>query len=137
MQSGALLVVSPRVRGGFSDRVVDIRVDDHRRPLEELRRVLDLQRSDEMTREVTQLLGAGDATGALVIAIAARDKSPDNDNVWVALARSYLELGQQAEALEALRRAVELNPGRTTTLPREAAFESLRRNPEFMRIIGG
>ena len=31
MQSGAILVVAPRVNGGFSDRVVDIRVDDHDR----------------------------------------------------------------------------------------------------------
>jgi len=43
MQSAALLVVS-RHGGysGFNDRMVDLRVDDHPRPIEELERLLDL-----------------------------------------------------------------------------------------------
>ena len=44
-QSAALLVVGPgQGYGGLSDRLVDLRVDDHERPLEELRRVFDLHR---------------------------------------------------------------------------------------------
>jgi uncharacterized Ntn-hydrolase superfamily protein len=39
-QSAAILVVGPgQGYGGLSDSVVDLRVDDHRRPLEELRRL--------------------------------------------------------------------------------------------------
>jgi uncharacterized Ntn-hydrolase superfamily protein len=42
-QSAALLVVGAgQGYGGLSDKVVDLRVDDHPRPLEELRRVFDL-----------------------------------------------------------------------------------------------
>ena len=36
MQSGAILVVKERAGGGYSDRVVDIRVDDHDAPLFEM-----------------------------------------------------------------------------------------------------
>lgn len=136
MQSGAIMVVAPRVRGGFSDRVVDIRVDDHRTPLAELRRILDLQRSGEMTREIGPKLQAGDMDGALVAAIAARDKSPGNDNAWVALANVQLRMGDRDAAFASLRQAVELNPGRTTTLPRDSNFESVRDDPDFLRIIG-
>ena len=44
-QSAALLVVGPEQGfGGLSDVFVDLRVDDHERPLEELRRILELHR---------------------------------------------------------------------------------------------
>ena len=45
MQSAALYVV--KVGGGYgggSDRLVDVRVDEHKNPIEELRRILDLSR---------------------------------------------------------------------------------------------
>lgn len=136
-QSGAILVVAPRAgSGGFSDRVVDIRVDDHPRPLEELRRVLNLFRSGQMVRTANTSLAAGDLEEALATATAARDRSPENDNAWVALAAAQARMEQDAEALESLRRAVELNPGRMRTLPREQNFESLHGNPDFLRLVG-
>jgi uncharacterized Ntn-hydrolase superfamily protein len=43
-QSAAILVVGPgQGYAGLSDRVVDLRVDDHHRPLEELRRLYGIQ----------------------------------------------------------------------------------------------
>ncbi|MBI4522079.1 MAG: DUF1028 domain-containing protein [Gemmatimonadetes bacterium] len=136
MQSGAILVVAPRVGGGFSDRVVDIRVDDHDEPLKELRRVLNMYRSGQIIGEANQKLQAGDMNGALQTAIAARDKSPENDNAWVALANVQLRMGQKANALTSLRRAVELNPGAKRQLPRNQNFESIREDLEFRRIVG-
>ena len=136
-QSGAILVVAPRAgSGGFSDRVVDIRVDDHARPLEELRRVLDLFRSGQMVRNASAYLAQGNLEEALATAAAARDKSPGNDNAWVALAAVQARMGRDAEALESLRRAVELNPGRMRTLPRDRSFERLHDNPDFLRLVG-
>jgi uncharacterized Ntn-hydrolase superfamily protein len=137
MQSGAILVVRPRVNGGFSDRVVDIRVDDHDRPLEELRRVLNLYRSGQIISDANRKLRDGDLSGALETAIQARDRSPENDNAWVALANIHLRMNQRAEALAALERAVALNPGNRRQLPRNQNFESLRQDPEFRRITGG
>ncbi|MYF60147.1 MAG: DUF1028 domain-containing protein [Gammaproteobacteria bacterium] len=137
-QSGAILVVAPRAgSGGFSDRVVDIRVDDHPRPLEELRRVLNLFRSGQMVRNVNASLAGGDLEGALATATAARDRSPENDNAWVALAAVQARMARPGDALESLRRAVELNPGRMRTLPRDQNFASLHEHPEFLRLVGG
>ena len=136
-QSGAILVVAPRAgSGGFSDRVVDIRVDDHPRPLEELRRVLNLFRSGLMVRTANASLAAGDLEEALTTATAARDRSPENDNAWVALAAVQARMELDAEALESLRRAVELNPGRMRTLPRDQNFERFHGNPDFLRLVG-
>ena len=137
MQSGAIVVVRPRVNGGFSDRVVDIRVDDHDEPLKELRRVLNMYRSGQIITEANQKLQSGDATGALASALRARDTSPENDNAWVALANVHLRAGRKADALAALRRAVELNPGNRRQLPRNQNFASLREDPEFRSIVGG
>ena len=137
-QSGAILVVVPRAgSGGFSDRVVDIRVDDHPRPLEELRRVLNLFRSGQMVRNTNASLAEGDVAEALATATAARDRSPESDNAWVALAAAQARMERPRDALESLRRAVELNPGRMRTLPRDQNFASLHENPEFLRLVGG
>lgn len=137
MQSGAILVVRPRVNDGFSDRVVDIRVDDHATPLEELRRILDLFRSGQILAEANRRLADGDVVGALVAATEALDRSPGNDNAWVALANVHLRAGRTGEALAALERAVELNPGNRRQLPRNQNFASLHQDPEFLRIVGG
>lgn len=135
-QSGAILVVSPRVRGGYSDRVVDIRVDDHREPLVELRRVLDLHFSGEIIRTANELRAAGDLAGALAAAFEARDRSPENDNAWVALATVQLEMGREDQMIESLARAVELNPGRRTTLPTDTNFQSVWDDVRFKGLTG-
>lgn len=136
-QSGAILVVAPRAgSGGFSDRVVDIRVDDHPRPLEELRRVLNLFRSGQMVRNANASMAQGNLDEALATATAARDRSPENDNAWVALAAVQARMGRDVEALESLRRAVELNPARMRTLPRDRSFERLHGNLDFLRLVG-
>ena len=137
MQSGAILVVEPRVRGAFHDRVVDIRVDDHSTPLVELRRILDLQRSGEMLREINPLVGRGELVQALDLANRAVAKSPSNDNAHVALANILLRTGDRDGAIASLITAVSLNPGRRMTLPRDDNFEVIRDDPEFLRLIGG
>jgi uncharacterized Ntn-hydrolase superfamily protein len=135
MQSGAILVVAPRVREAFHDRVVDIRVDDHRTPLAELRRILDLQRSGEIIRDIGPLIEAEDLAGALRVAEAAVEKSPGNDNAHVALANVLLRMDDRDGAFVSLSQAVELNPGRRTMLPRDGNFERLHADPRFLRII--
>ncbi|MCA9736510.1 MAG: DUF1028 domain-containing protein [Gemmatimonadota bacterium] len=137
MQSGALLVVRPRVNGGFSDRAVDIRVDDHTRPLEELRRILELQRSGEIIQDANRAVAAGDLDAGLERARAATELAPRNDNAWVALANVQARRGETDAAFESLMRAVELNPGRRRTLPRDSNFERLRNDARFRRLVGG
>ena len=136
MQSGAILVVAPRVNGGYSDRVVDIRVDDHDEPLAELRRVLNMYRSGQMLREAARLRRDGDLRGAAAVARRASAKSPENDNVWVSMAAILVEAGREDLAFDALERAVELNPGRRRTLPNDDNFESIREDPRFLSIVG-
>lgn len=137
MQSGALMVTLPLGgSGGFSDRVLDIRVDDHRTPLVELRRLLNLWRSGQVLSQANQQLQSGDVTSALATAQKAVDLAPESDNAWIALAHMRLRAGQQPGAFEALERAVELNPTARQTLQRNRNFESVHNTPEFRKIVG-
>jgi hypothetical protein len=45
-------------------------------------------------------------------------------------------MGQKAEALSALRQAVELNPANRKQLLGNRAFEALYKDPDFIRIVG-
>ena len=133
MQGAALLIVKPLAgAAGFSDRAIDIRVDDNRLPLAELRRLLDLARARELMAQAGAKLHADDLDGALETAIAARDRSPDYDSTWVVLADVYLSMGRKTDALAALRRSVELNPANKIMLPRNPKFEALLRDADFM-----
>ncbi len=128
MQTAALVVVKPLGgASGFSDRAVDLRVDDHKTPLAELRRLLNIHRSNELIRETNTLLGARQLDDALAKAIEARDRSPEFDNVWVNLAGVYVTMDRKQEAVEALQRAAELNPARKNYMPEHPLFEQLHR----------
>ena len=132
-QSGGVFVYGPD--GQFSDMVVDIRVDDHREPLVELRRLLNLRRSGQIIAESDQRMGSGDLPGALQRAAAATDLSPENDRAWVHLARVHLALDRRGDALDALAQAIELEPRLRLTLPGNSDFSPLHGDPGFLRLI--
>jgi uncharacterized Ntn-hydrolase superfamily protein len=136
-QEAYLLIVKQGASSsGFSDKVMEIRVDDDPEPLVEARNILNKIRSGQMISQGNQRLQAGDVNAALEIFAAARDKSPENDNAWVALANGYLRANRKPDALNALRRAVEINPGQKRTLPTNANFQTIKDDPEFLRIVG-
>lgn len=137
MQSGGLLVTRPLGgSAGFSDRVLDIRVDDHRTPLVELRRLLNLWRSGQVLSEANQQLQAGNVQGALATAGRAVEMAPESDNAWIALAHMRLRAGQTPGVYEALGRAIAINPRARQTLRRNQNFQALHDTPEFRKITG-
>jgi uncharacterized Ntn-hydrolase superfamily protein len=137
MQSGALVVTRPLGgAGGFSDRVIDIRVDDSRTPLADLRHLLNLYSAGQMITEANRQLTAGKPEDALKTALAARDKAPQNDNAWVAIANIQLKAGRKADALAALAKAIELNPANKRQLPKNSNFAALLDDPEFRKLTG-
>ena len=88
-----------------------------------------------------QLFEDGDPARALRMLIDLRDQIPGKDNVWIALGSMYLKMGRRDDALDAIRRAVEINPYNTHRgsggLPRNTSFEALWSDPEWTRIMGG
>src|SRR5262252_1961356 len=136
MQAAALVIVKPLAgAAGFSDRAVDVRVDDHRTPIPELRRVYNVLRSNQILAEAMVAFRDSRPDEALRIALTARDLSPENDNVWVGLAHLYMAMGRNGECFEALRKAVESNPANKSQLPRNPTFGPIRSEPEFAKIF--
>jgi uncharacterized Ntn-hydrolase superfamily protein len=136
VESAGLMILRPLTIAGFGDRELDLRVDESKDPFGELRRILNAVRSGEMRGQISQKLTANDFKGALEVALAARDKSPEIDGNWVSLAEVYLRSGQKENALAAIRKAVELNPANKKQLPLNRTFESLTKDPEFLKIMG-
>jgi uncharacterized Ntn-hydrolase superfamily protein len=138
MQSGALVIVRPLAgSGGFSDRAIDIRVDDHKTPLVELRRLLKMVRSGQLITDANRKVTEGNLAAATELAQKACELSPENDNAWVAIANIHLRADRKPAALDAIRKAVELNPGNKRQLPRNTNFASLVSDPAFTQIVGG
>jgi uncharacterized Ntn-hydrolase superfamily protein len=134
-QSAALVVAKPLAgAAGFGDRVVDLRVDDSRAPLKELRRLLNMFQARALMSEAYARLREREFAAASTAALAARDKSPEYDEAWVVWAATELGAGRKATALEGVRKSIELNPANARQLPRNRNFEALWQDPEFRRL---
>lgn len=99
-QSAALLVVRGEATGrDWEDRLVDIRVDDHDRPLEELERLLTVHRAYAHMNAGDVAIEKGDVDGALREYGAARRMQPDNVEMQYWHAVSLANLDRMPEAL--------------------------------------
>jgi predicted Zn-dependent protease len=140
-QSAAMFIVKKLAgAGGYSDVSEDLRVNDHPAPLTELRRLLTVRRSGEIIATANKLFESGQRDQGLQQVLALRDRIPENDAPWIALANMYLKMGRKADALGAIRRAVELNPANKRKgsggLPGNKSFDALHSDPEWVRIMG-
>jgi uncharacterized Ntn-hydrolase superfamily protein len=134
-QSAALVVAKPLAgAAGFGDRVVDLRVDDSRAPLTELRRLLNVYLSRPLISEAYARLRERSFAAASIAALSARDKSPEYDEAWVAWAATELGAGRPKTALDGVRKAIELNPANARQLPKNRNFEALWEDPDFRRL---
>ena len=92
-QSAALIVCKPGGGyGGFNDRYVDLRVDDHATPIDELARLLELHKLYHFPAAPADVLTIDDALGreivghlARVHALARHDEGPFDDEARAAL----------------------------------------------------
>ena len=137
-QAAAMTVVKAAAgAGGYSDIVLDIRVNDHPLPLVEMRRLLTVFRSRAVISEAHTRFDAGEREEALATLLDLRDRIPMKDNVWIGLASMYLKMDRRDDALEALEEAMRLNPRNANYLPTDEDFAELHDDPEFQRIVGG
>ena len=93
-QSAALIVVKSKATGrSWTDRVFDLRIDDHAEPLKELRRLLNLQRAYNHMNEGDLAVEAKDNPRALREYSAAAELVPDNLEMvyWNAVALANMD----------------------------------------------
>ncbi|MFX0196335.1 MAG: DUF1028 domain-containing protein [Candidatus Hodarchaeota archaeon] len=110
-QSASLLVVrKDGGRGGYGDRYIDLRVEDHPTPIKELRRLLNLFRIFYLNDKSEELFTAGDLESALTTAKKAISLNPKIDDAHITMALILLRLNRKDEAVNALKEALRLNP---------------------------
>ena len=108
-QSAALLV-APREGEPWQARF-DLRVEDHREPVEELRRVLTLARAYELAGQADELLASDRASEAGPLYERAAELAPESDELlfWAGLAQVHA--GEAERGVAAVRRAIAIHPG--------------------------
>ena len=137
-QSAAMLVVSPRATGNpTEDRPIDLRVEDHRDPLGELRRLVSLRRAYERVDVGDQLAAAGDVDGSLAEYEAAHRSQPDNLELAFWHGAALAASGREEDAAPILRRTFEAHAGWIELLKRLPAAGLFPDDSELIaRLIG-
>jgi uncharacterized Ntn-hydrolase superfamily protein len=137
-QSAAVLVVKAESTGRpWADTVMDLRVEDHAEPIEELRRLVTLHRAYEHMNRGDELLGAGDVEDALEEYRSAAEMAPEIEELPFWHAVTLADLGHVEEALPIFREVFAENEDWATLVQRLPKAGMLRDDPEMMgRILG-
>lgn len=110
-QSAALLVLSGSPSGRvWQDRKVDIRVDDRKEPLKELRRLLGIHKAYELMNEGDRMLEVGQVDSAMSHYSAAEDLFPENEEMVFWHAATLAGIGRFDEAVPMFRKVFAKNP---------------------------
>ncbi len=131
-QSASLLVVRKGGgRGGYGDRYIDLRVEDHQNPIKELKRLLDLSRVYYLIDESEEKLTAGNLENALSSIKKAISLNPNIDDAHIDLAIINLKLGKQEETVGAFKEALRLNPKLKRLIKQLPDIGLMERNKEL------
>lgn len=110
-QSAAVLVVRKNAGyGGFNDRYVDLRVDDHESPILELRRLVDLQLGKDPVSLAQRLEHQGQGEEAIRVLREGTEARPASSAARFELSRLLFAQGRGEEARKALEGAIAVDP---------------------------
>jgi uncharacterized Ntn-hydrolase superfamily protein len=135
-QSAAILVVRAKPSDKpWTDRIVDLRIEDHDQPIKEMRRLLTLHRAYEMMNRGDDASAIGKMDDALKEYGGAATMVPDNDEFvfWTAVA---LVSNQRVDdALPLFAKAFRMNPTWMILVPRLPAVGQLPDTPGLVPRI--
>ncbi len=135
-QSAAMLIVKENAGyGGYTDRAIDIRVDDHSEPFKELGRLLNYAQMNYSWNEAWTLFTQKKYSEALPLMERTAKLAPENPEVLYDLAVIQLSAGEKEAALKTLEKAVSLNPKLKQQAAGDNDLKSLRNEPEFQKIV--
>jgi uncharacterized Ntn-hydrolase superfamily protein len=135
-QSAALLVVRKGGGyGGFDDRYIDLRVDDHPEPVKELRRLLTMKLAWARLLEAARWRRKGDLQKAAEVLQEAIRRFPDQAVLHYDLACYLALLGRKEEALKELEIALQCDPNLKALAQKDDDLRSLRGDPRFEKLV--
>ena len=109
-QSAALVVVPGRPDANPWDIRFDVRVDDARAPLDELDRLLAINRGYEALDRAIGAIAAGERTAALAFFEEAAAHAPDDDQLLLWLSLAVFDSGDEARGRRLYREALAAEP---------------------------
>ena len=135
-QSAAILVVGgakgvPTWKG----KIFDLRVEDSREPLPELRRLLGVARTYRKMTEGDDLMTVNKVEAALAAYTAAEKMSPDNDEAVFWHAATLAAINRVDESLPLFKKAFDMNPAWRELVKRLPASDLLPKDPALMQKI--
>jgi uncharacterized Ntn-hydrolase superfamily protein len=134
-QSAALLVVRAGAGyGGFNDRYLDLRVDDHQQPIVELRRLYELWLPNALILEGYRLVDDGRFEEAVAVGESAIATDPDGPDGYYHTACYLARAGRGAEALSRLAEAIARDPKIASRAAGDPDFESVRSTERFKEL---
>jgi uncharacterized Ntn-hydrolase superfamily protein len=137
-QSAALIVVSGKPTGkSWVDRKFDLRVDDHPRPLEELKRLLTLQRAYNLMNEGDLAIERNDTKAALEAYSGAEALAPGNAEMVFWHAVSLVNVGRVDESLPLFQKTFKLDARWRELLRRLPKAGLLPDDPKLMGKLTG
>jgi uncharacterized Ntn-hydrolase superfamily protein len=135
-QSAALIVRKPGTGyGGNDDRAIDIRVDDHAEPFVELGRLLAYAQMNYSWNEAWTAFVKKDFPAALAPMERTAVLAPDVGEVLYDLAVIRLANGDRDGALEALEKAIALNPKLREQARSDSDVAGLRGDARFEDLV--
>lgn len=135
-QSAAIIVVSgDRSLPAWGGRIFDLRVEDNPRPIEELARLVNLQRAYNLMTDGDNATAAGDLAAARQHYSAAMALAPNNHEMifWTAVALA--STGDVDASLPLFRRAFRLHPAWRELVTRLPAAGLMPNDPAVMARI--
>ncbi len=137
-QSAAILVVKGASTGrpwAGADRVFDLRVDDHAEPLQELRRLVRLQRAYNHANRGDELMAGGEVEDALRQYASAAGLAPEILELPFWQAVTLASAGREAEAMPIFAAVFAREPQWAALLPRLPAAGLLPEDPALIERI--
>ncbi|MCS7264479.1 MAG: DUF1028 domain-containing protein [Armatimonadetes bacterium] len=135
-QSAAILVVRKGAGyGGFDDRYIDLRVDDHPEPVKELRRILNIKLAWLRLFEASSWRQKGNLKKAIEILQGAIQCYPEQAVLYYDLACYFALAGEREKALKALEQAIQLDSGLKALARKDDDLKSLRNDQRFEKLV--
>lgn len=136
MQSAAILVVEAEPTGTeWGDHVIDLRIEDHATPVDELARVVRLWRAYGHAEHAEELELGSDLDGALQERLRALEIQPDHPELafWAAVAMAGT--GRLDDARTTVAIAHKAHPGWAELLRRVVADGQIELDDEAVRAL--
>ncbi|HYB01295.1 MAG TPA: DUF1028 domain-containing protein [Ktedonobacteraceae bacterium] len=135
-QAAALLIVSgERQKKPWQGRLFDLRVDDHPRPIEELKRLVSIRKAWLLFEKSNELAHAQHIYEALSVLKQALALQPNLTELTFRSTEILFMAGQPQEALAAFREVFSKEPAWAEMLSRLAKAGLLPNDPTFLKYI--